>query len=88
MCNSGYFGQSCKTPCPSGTYGFQCGGFCSPKCSNEECDHVHGCPEKPDTTTPTTISGVGNILNVTNNYSRFFIMSHVPIGMNGRSFSL
>ncbi|XP_078315717.1 uncharacterized protein LOC111099513 [Crassostrea virginica] len=56
MCKPGYFGHFCGTPCPTGSFGPECGGFCFPKCSNVTCHHVHGCPENPENTLQTTIS--------------------------------
>ena len=57
MCKPGYFGTPCDTPCPSGSFGTECGGFCFPKCPNVTCHHVHGCPENTGNTLQTTISG-------------------------------
>ena len=62
MCEPGYFGPFCRTPCPFGSFGPKCGGFCFPKCSNDACDHVHGCPENIGTSPQTTISGYTGVL--------------------------
>lgn len=43
-CPHGYYDKHCNVLCPPGSYGFQCAGQCSPMCSDEECDHVSGCP--------------------------------------------
>ena len=56
MCKPGYYGQFCSAPCPSGSFGSECAGFCYPMCSNSTCDHVHGCPENNKTSFRTTIS--------------------------------
>ena len=56
-CKPGYFGRLCNVPCPYGTYGPRCGGFCRPFCSYEECDHVYGCPKNTETTTER-LSGI------------------------------
>ncbi|XP_062584041.1 uncharacterized protein LOC134245810, partial [Saccostrea cucullata] len=41
LCAPGYYGDSCEIPCPSGSFGVDCGGQCH--CSAEDCDHVRGC---------------------------------------------
>lgn len=65
MCEPGYFGPFCRIPCPSGSFGPKCGGSCFPKCSDDACDHVHGCLENPGISTRTTISGyTGALLNI------------------------
>ena len=58
MCRPGYFGQYCGNPCPSGSFGPECGGFCFPKCSNVSCHHVYGCLEKHGSTIQRTNSGI------------------------------
>ena len=58
MCKPGYFGEFCGTTCPPGSFGPECGGFCHPNCSNDMCDHVHGCLEQPVSIPLTTISGI------------------------------
>lgn len=42
-CRSGYYGQHCNLPCPSGNFGKDCAGKCYPTCSDEKCDMVFGC---------------------------------------------
>lgn len=42
-CNSGYYGPMCDSPCPTGTFGKNCGGICAPMCSDQECNPVFGC---------------------------------------------
>lgn len=50
--------------CPPGSYGFQCARWCSPICTDEECDHVSGCPE--------IVSGMINTYLLILNMSKLF----------------
>ena len=64
-CTLGYFGNSCNTPCPTGTFGLQCAGRCPPLCSNDNCHHMYGCSNSTTYMTKALISGIKKtILNV------------------------
>ncbi|XP_056001009.1 delta-like protein A [Ostrea edulis] len=41
VCPSGYFGESCSSPCNYPAFGFRCLSNCS--CSSTNCNHVTGC---------------------------------------------
>ena len=45
QCEPGFYGQLCESPCPNGTFGYLCGGLCSPMCSEIECHSIYGCPK-------------------------------------------
>lgn len=40
-CETGFYGPSCTTKCPQGTYGMDCQQICS--CEIKDCHHVFGC---------------------------------------------
>ena len=39
----GYYGSFCNITCPSGSYGVDCAGDCTPTCLYYQCHHVYGC---------------------------------------------
>ncbi|XP_078332199.1 uncharacterized protein LOC111101462 isoform X3 [Crassostrea virginica] len=51
----GFYGSFCNITCPSGSYGVDCAGDCTPTCLYYQCHHVYGCM-KNITDQITTIS--------------------------------
>ena len=51
----GFYGSFCNITCPSGSYGVDCAGDCTPTCLYYQCHHVYGCL-KNITDQVTTIS--------------------------------
>lgn len=49
-CKKGYYGLHCNVSCPTGQFGDECAGRCSPKC--DDCNHVTGCIKYTNNTTP------------------------------------
>lgn len=56
-CDEGYFGRLCIL-CPPGRFGYKCGGRCSPKCSDKNCNHVKGCLANIEKSTDSKLSGM------------------------------
>ena len=59
----GYIGISCKTPCPTGTFGRGCAGNCSEVCPFENCHHEFGCPPGSSNVPKPTDSGKKPFIN-------------------------
>ncbi|XP_078332197.1 uncharacterized protein LOC111101462 isoform X2 [Crassostrea virginica] len=58
----GFYGSFCNITCPSGSYGVDCAGDCTPTCLYYQCHHVYGCM-KNITDQITTISSDVSLLS-------------------------